>query len=248
MSRHETVLGVQKPLPIASQYTARAIRQGGPAGQFWGMEQSPTTSGCEDMQLLSDPLQVCHMESKCFPLHMNPSWLSPGGRKEPPYCVFPIFGPDGNSKQGPGYLSEWRVKMTPPTSPTHAGHTCCLHQCWVPPNSSAGASQGPHQGSCCPHHGDQLKRAALLHAHRCQSTPSPCVPNRFWKHNSLDRLHTVKFILLSWLQPEDLNKSLDSSPRSGLLFPEKSLSGANSQIHGLVSLLHLFIQIVAECL
>lgn len=193
-----------------------------PSGQFWGMEQSPTTSGPEDMQLVSDPLQVCHMESKRFPLHTNPSWLSPGGREEPPYCVFPIFGSDGNSKQGPGSPSEWPVKkMTPPTSPTHARHTCCLHQCWVPPNSSAGATQGPHQGSCCPHHGDQLKRAALLHVHRCQSTPSPCVPNRFWKHNCLNRLHTVKFILLSWLQPEDFNKSLDSTPRSGLLFPEK---------------------------
>lgn len=67
MSRHETALRVQKPLPIASWCTARAIRQGGPAGQFWGMEQSPTTSGPEDMQLVSDPLQVCHMESNAFP-------------------------------------------------------------------------------------------------------------------------------------------------------------------------------------
>lgn len=98
---------------------SQSHQAGGPAGQLWGMEQSPTTSGCEDMQLLSDPLQVCHMEGKRFPLHMNPSWLSPGGRKEPPYCVFPIFGSDGNSKQGPGYLSEWPVKMTPSTSPTH---------------------------------------------------------------------------------------------------------------------------------
>lgn len=66
MSRPETALGVQKPLPIASRCTARAIRQAGPAGQFWGMEQSPTTSGPEDMQV-SDPLQVCHMESNAFP-------------------------------------------------------------------------------------------------------------------------------------------------------------------------------------